>query len=135
MNGRIGVWVDHRRAVVVKVSDSGAETVQVLSGVESQLRRSSDRVTGDFEPLQVPADDTRERKHMAELNTFYDEVISHLGPAKSILICGPGEAKKELKNRMDVKHTVAGDVVLESADSMTDAQVVAKVRQHFQELT
>ena len=132
MNSKVGVWVDHRKALVVHVSDSGEETIHVQSGAESQLRRSSDQTTGSFEALQVPSDDTRERKYKAELNAFYDEVISHLVTSKSICICGPGEAPKELKNRMDAKHSVTGNVVLEVADSMTDAQVVARIRQHFQ---
>ena len=132
MSSKVGVWVDHREAIVVKLSDSGEEIVHVQSGAESQLRRSSDHTTGSFEPKRVPADDTRERKFMAELNTFYDEVISHLSHAEAILIIGPGQAKKELQNRMDAKHSVAGNVVVEAADSMTEAQVVAKVRKHFQ---
>ena len=132
MSSKVGVWVDHREAIVVKLSDSGEEIVHVQSGAESQLRRSSDHTTGSFEPKLVPADDTRERKFMAELNTFYDEVIPHLSQAGAILIIGPGQAKKELQNRMDAKHSVAGNVVVEAADSMTEAQVVAKVRKHFQ---
>lgn len=132
MSSNIGVWVDHREAIVVKLSDAGEETVHVQSGAESQLRRSSDHTTGNFEPMQVPSDDTRERKFKAELNAFYDEVISQLNDAGSILIIGPGEAKKELKNRMGSKHPAAGTVVVETADSMTKAQVVAQVRKHFQ---
>ena len=132
MSSKVGVWVDHREAIVVKLSDSGEEIVHVASGAESQLRRSSDHTTGNFEPLQVPSDDTRENIFRTELNTFYDEVASHLSQAESVFILGPGEAKKELKNRMGAKHSVAGTVVVEAADSMTEAQVLAKVRKHFQ---
>jgi len=132
MTSKIGVWIDHREAIVVKLSDSGEETVHIQSGAESQLRRSSDHTTGTFEPLQVPSDDTRERKFTAELNTFYDEVIAQLRDAGAILIIGPGEAKTELKNRMGLKHPVAGNIVVEAADSMTKAQVVSRVRKHFQ---
>ena len=132
MSSKVGVWVDHREAIVVKLSDAGEETMHVQSGAESQLRRSSDHTTGSFEPKLVPADDTRERKFTAELNAFYDEVISQMNLAGSILIIGPGEAKKELRNRMSAKHPTAGSIVVEAADSMTKAQVVAKVRKHFQ---
>lgn len=132
MDNKVGVWVDHQKAVVVRISDSGEEVIHVESGAESQLRRSGDQTSGPFEPLQVPSDDTRERKYKAELNNFYDEVILHLMDSKSVYICGPGEARKELRNRMDVKHSINGDVVLDAADSMTNAQVVAKIRRHFQ---
>ena len=132
MNSKVGVWVDHREAIIVSFSDAGEKTTRIQSGAESQLRRSSDHTTGTFEPMMVPSDDIRERKFQAELNTFYDEVISHLRHAQSILICGSGEARKELKNRMEAKHPSVGNVVVEAADSMTEAQVVAKIRKHFQ---
>lgn len=132
MSSKIGVWVDHREAILVKLSDSGEDIVHIQSGAESQLRRSSYNKTGPFEPLNVVADDTRENIFRTELNTFYDEVASHLSHAGSILIFGPGEAKKELKNRIAAKHPVTGNIVVETADSMTEAQVVAQVRKHFQ---
>jgi len=132
MSSKVGAWVDHQEAIVVKLSDVGEETTHVQSGAESQLPRSSDHTTRNFEPMQVPSDDPRERKFTAELNTFYDEVRSQMNHAGSILIIGPGEAKKELRNRTGSKHPPAGSIVVEAADSMTKAQVVAKVRKHFQ---
>jgi hypothetical protein len=132
MSIQVGVWVDHREAILVKLSESGEETIRIQSEVESQLRRSGDDPNEKFEPLQVPSDDVRQNKHTAGLNKFYDEVISHLGHAQAILIFGPGEARKELRKRMDVKHPTKSKVDLEVADSMSEAQVVAKVRRHFQ---
>ena len=55
-----------------------------------------------------------------------------IGDAKKILIFGPGEAKgeleKEIKKRKDLSVTIVG---VESADQMTDKQIVAKVRKFF----
>jgi hypothetical protein len=39
----------------------------------------------------VAADDSCERKFMEQLNTYYDEVISVIHNAESILIFGPGK--------------------------------------------
>lgn len=132
MLNKVGVWIDRRQAIVVQFSDAGEECIHIQSGVESQERRASDHPEGTFEPLNVPADDTRDRKETAELGKFYDDVISHLRRAHSIFIFGPGEAKKQLKNRIEEIHSVTGKVEVETADSMTDPQVVAKVRRHFQ---
>lgn len=132
MGSQVGVWVDHREAILVKISDSGEQTIHIPSDVESQLRRSGDDPHEKFEPLKVAADDIRLNKQTAALNTFYDEVISHLSSAQAILICGPGEARLELKKRMDAKHPTKAKVDLEVADRMSEAQVVARVRKHFQ---
>jgi hypothetical protein len=50
-----------------------------------------------------------------------------------MLIFGPGEAKGELKKRLK-KANLSGRVVgVETVDKMTDHQIAAKVRQHFQD--
>jgi hypothetical protein len=58
-------------------------------------------------------------------------VLSHIRDAQSILIFGPGEAKVELKKRLE-KVKLHGNIVgMETVDTMTDNQIVSKVRQHF----
>jgi len=42
MKIRVGLWIDHRKSIVVAVTDKGEETRLVISKVERQLRRSGD---------------------------------------------------------------------------------------------
>ena len=60
-----------------------------------------------------------------------DVVIACLGDAESILIFGPGEAKGELKKRLEKNKLSGRIVVVETVDKMTDHQIAAKVRKHF----
>jgi stalled ribosome rescue protein Dom34 len=131
MANQVGVWIDHREAIVVKVTDQGTDTVRIDSEFESQPRRSSDHTSGKFESLQVPSDDTRERRKNADLNHFYDEVIAHFDHAKSLYIIGPGEARTELRKRLESKHPTAEKCVIEATDKMTTPQIVARVAAHF----
>jgi len=132
MKTKAGLWIDHRQAVVVMITATGEETRQIMSNAEKQLRRTgSTPLQGNFDPQDVPSDDSRLRTFTAELNRFYDEVIACVSDAESILIFGPGEAKGELKKRLDGKNL--GDRVsgVETVDNMTDPQVAAKVRKYF----
>jgi len=79
----------------------------------------------------VPADDTRERDYMGHLANYYDEVIACIGDAETILIFGPGEAKGELKKRMEREKIGIRIVAMETADKMTEAQIVAKLKQRL----
>src|SRR5689334_20899692 len=102
MKKTAGLWIDHRKAVVVVVTDEGEEVKQISSGVEKQLRRADTSGSKkQYEPLQVPADDMREKALKGHLALYYDEVISFIRDAESILIFGPGEAKAELKKRLE----------------------------------
>ena len=54
-----------------------------------------------------------------------------ISDAVSILIFGPGEAKGELKKRLE-REKIGGRIVgIETVDKMTDHQIVAKVRHRF----
>ncbi|HSE85080.1 MAG TPA: hypothetical protein VLJ79_02570 [Candidatus Binatia bacterium] len=40
MKNAVGLWIDHRKAVIVVITDKGEETRLIISKVEKQLRRS-----------------------------------------------------------------------------------------------
>ena len=132
MADKAGVWIDHRKAVIVVVSPTGTVTSLIVSKVERDLRRSGDSpLKGRYEPQQVPADDSRQRALNGELNIYYDAVIAALRGAESLVIFGPGEAKGELNRRL-VKSKRGGQVAaVETVDKMTDRQIAARVREHF----
>ena len=99
MKKAVGLWIDHRKAVIVVITQKHEEIKLIISKVDKQLGRSNGvRSTTRYEPQQVPADDRRERKLTAHLNLYYDAVVSCLRDAEAILLFGPGEAKGELKN-------------------------------------
>ena len=132
MRTRVGVWIDHRKAMIVAVTDKGEEIALIISKVEKQLRRSGDSpLKGPFESQQVPASDSRQRTFTGHLSIYYDAVIASMRDAESILIFGPGEAKGELKKRLE-RDNLGGRIVgIETADKMTDRQIAAKVREYF----
>jgi hypothetical protein len=127
-----GVWIDHRKALMVFVTPAGERSTHIFSKVESQLRRSGDSpLKGRYAADQVPADDSRQKALTGELNIYYDAVVAALRNAASFVILGPGEAKSELKKRL-VKNKLGGRVcAVESADKMSDRQIAAKVREYF----
>jgi hypothetical protein len=134
MKTTVGLWIDHRKAVIVAVTDEGEEMGLTISKVEKQLRRSGDSpLKGRYESRQVPADDSREKKLTGQLNIYYDAVIASIRDADSILLFGPGEAKGELQECIEKSKLRGRIVAVETVDRMTDRQIAAKARQYFQE--
>ena len=128
-----GLWIDHRKAVIVAVTDKGEEVQEIISHVEKQLSRFEGvRSTTPYPAQLVPADDSKERGLTGQLGKYYDEVISHLRDAEVILIFGPGEAKGELIKRIE-RSKLSGRIAgVEAADKMTIPQIAAKVRKYAQ---
>lgn len=134
MRTKVGLWIDHRQAIVVTITEKGEEIGLIISEVEKQFRRSGDSpMEGSYEALQVPADDSRQRAFSGHLNIYYDAIIASIRDAESILIFGPGEAKDELKKRLDGNNLGERVVGVETVDKMTEAQIAAKIRKHFAE--
>lgn len=126
------MWIDHRKAVIAIVSDAGEKTLEIRSNVEKQPGRFKGvRSTEPYESQQVQADDTHEREFMSHLNKYYDEVIAAVGNANFILLFGPGEAKGELKKRLEHAKPGGHIIAIETADKMSDQQITAKVREYF----
>jgi hypothetical protein len=132
MKPQAGLWIDHREAVIVLVSEKAQETKQIKSRVEKQLRRSGRSPTrAPFESQMVSADDSREREYTGRLANYYDEVISCLRPAETIMLFGPGEAKGELRKRIERNKLDVRITCFETSDRMTERQIVQKVRRHY----
>jgi hypothetical protein len=127
-----GLWIDHREAVIVLVSGKRRETMRIKSCVEKQLRRSGRSPSqAPFEAQMVPADDSREREYTGHLANYYDEVISCIRPAEAILLFGPGEAKSELRKRIERNKLDVRITHFETSDKMTERQISQKVRRHY----
>jgi hypothetical protein len=129
---KVGLWIDHEKAVVVSITENGEVIKEITSDVEKQPRRSGDSpLKGTYEPIQVPADDSRQRAFTGGLNVYYDKVIASIGSAEAILIFGPSTAKDELKERLKVNNLDSRIVGVETVDKMTDHQIAAKTKQYF----
>ena len=127
MKRQAGLWIDHKEAFIVFIGDDGEDTRRIESGMEKRVRFS-----GGNRPEEGSADDQRDSQFAHHLNKYYDEVISNIRDAESILIFGPGEAKGELEKRLTSKGLGGRVVGIETVDKMTAGQVAAKVRKHFQ---
>ncbi len=131
---KAGIWIDHRKAVIVVVGPVETHTVLMTSKVEKHPERSGDSpLKGKYESRQVPADDSRQRALTGELNIYYDAVIAAVRNAESLLIFGPGEAKGELEKRLEKNKLETRVAAVETVDKMTDRQIVAKVGEYFKE--
>jgi hypothetical protein len=135
MSIKTGLWIDHRLAIIVRHFDYGEDVIRIASNLPKRVRFSgASHDSSEVNQHDDYAEDKRDRRYEELLKRYYDNVILHLFNAESILIFGPGEAKLELQKRL-AKYELASSVVaVEAVDKMTERQIVAKVRQYFQEI-
>ena len=124
MDHNVGIWIDHKRAVIVSVADGRVTSETVESDVGAHPRYSGQQDGGREKKY--------EERHGQHLDRYYDEVIRRLGHPDALLILGPGESKLELKERLGQSRvSFERTVDIEPADRLTDPQIVGKVKEHF----
>jgi hypothetical protein len=132
MKKEVGLWIDHRKAVIVAIEDEVEVTLEIQSNVEKHVRFSSGTQSKDpNQPKGSTAEDMRDRQFGNHLDSFYDGIISMIHTADSIWIFGPGEAKGELENRLKQAGLGERIVGVETVDKMTDRQIAAKIRDRY----
>ena len=134
MTKNIGLWIDHKKAIIVIQSEQGEDIQKIESGVGRHVRyRGAPHSKSPYSAQYQQGDDQLDNKFTEQLNKYYDKVIAYIRAAEAVLIFGPGEAKGELEKRMAHEKVKVQIVGIETADKLTDAQVATKVRKYFQE--
>lgn len=133
MSRKVGLWIDHKKAIVVSIEDGETNIDVIESKVEPRLRLSGgSRSRTPYGPQDVASETKRDRKYKRHLDAYYREVIQAIHDAEAILVFGPGEAKGELERAIRGSKELSRRVVgVETADKMTERQIAAKVRKYF----
>lgn len=132
MSDNAGVWIDHKKAVIVIPGQDGPTTVSSDVGTHARHAGGGGGYPGSNSSQTGGSERREEHRHENALMHYYDAVIGRLGHPSSLLILGPGEAKLELQKRL--AHAMPNPqpvVAVEAADHLTEPQIVARVTAHF----
>jgi len=135
MMKNIGLWIDHKKAIIVIQSEQGEDIQKIESGVGRHVRyRGAPHPRSPYSAQYQQGDNQLDNRFTEQLNKFYDKVIAYIRAAQAVLILGPGEAKGELEKRITHEKVKVQIVGIETADKMTDRQIATKVRNYFEEV-
>lgn len=139
-----GIWLDHRKAVIVTLHlpkipyENGHEDItveEIASDIERRTRLSGGSRTRKtpWGPQEVAVEQKIEERHKHQRKQYYRKLIDILKTADRILIMGPGEAKVEFHRELTssakgMSHCV---ISIETHDKMTDSQIADRVRSYF----
>lgn len=136
MKNKTGIWIDRKRAVIVNFNKNKEERIYfVESGFEGREREEGEdrnKNTARMGMHFINDEKGFENRQKEVLRRFYLEVILRINEDSEVYIFGPAQAKDELAEK--IRNYQSLRVVInkvESADSMTDNQIIAKVRDYF----
>lgn len=131
MDRNVGLWIDHKQAYAIWSNDG---TIQVIpSHIEPPAHSSGGTQLGGKLNQKGDVELHHNDRFRLQLNKYYQQVISALKEADSILIMGPGQAKIELEKAIKKHKSLQKRILkVETRDKMTKNQMIAYVRKFYQ---
>jgi hypothetical protein len=129
----IGIWLDKDKALIFKLTEDIEVFETIISNVENFRAHggSGTRLKGG--PQDVIQDSKYLEREKHQFKAYFKEIALEIENADGILIFGPAEAKDKFKKELEdsYKDIDASVKAVQTADSMTDNQVKAWVRDFF----
>lgn len=131
---KTGIWIDKREAKIVVLGPEGVEDFRVVSSEVDEFNPvggSGSRAKGG--PQDVVQDSKFTEREKQQLKRFFVRLAEEVADAEQVVVFGPGQTagklEQEWKNSAaQIAERLQG---VEKADSMTDNQVKAWVREFF----
>ena len=130
---KVGIWIDHREAIIVRLEGDEATVEALESNVEPKTKAAGGaRSKTPYGPQDVAAGGRRSRRQANQLSDYYQEVVERVREAGALLLFGPGGAKQELLAAIERSpHHGRTATELATTDNLTQPQMVALVKEHF----
>lgn len=117
--GKIGIWMDHASAHIITLSEHDVPSRNISSAGSGHSGMQNEHTTHNKEHNKDAA--------------YYKEIAMVIAGYNDVLLFGPTDAKTELFNHLRKDHHFDKiKLVIEQADSMTDNQMRAFVRDYYQ---
>jgi len=130
---QVGIWIDTKQAKIVKINSNGETLKTILSDIETRTRVDGEKGNqGRIGDQYIDLDKKHEAKIDKQKKDFSKRIIEEIKKASSLVIFGPADMKfslaKELQKQPGISLDISG---IESADSMTDNQIIAWVKDFY----
>ncbi|WP_291854954.1 hypothetical protein [Marinilabilia sp.] len=136
MKKQVGIWMNTDKAVLVSLLNGKENEIQTIeSDIESRSHNPREIKPGSRTGtvlMDVDKKMTQRKNH--QMHNYFEKVIHSISSdTGEIYIFGPANTKKHFEKELK-KRTQFNSLKLEieSADKMTQPQMVAKIKQHFE---
>jgi len=133
MKNNIGIWIDTKQAIVVKLSNNHHSLKKIESNIITRERVPGEsKKFGRFGGQYLTYEKNRKNRKNEQINVYLKSLFKEMMNSDSIVVFGPSNMKnilaKEIKNNLQFKNNLIG---VANSDHLTDNQIVAWVKNFF----
>jgi hypothetical protein len=133
MGKKVGIWMDKRTAKIVSIDQGGEFVSTIDSGVDEFHPKGGSGTSMKGGPQDVVQDSRYTEREKHQMKAFFNEVMGSLPECDSLVVFGPAQTGQRFMDELSSKHKALSSKAagVEKADSMTDNQAIAWVRDYF----
>ncbi len=134
MKTQKGIWIDKKKAILITLKGGKEDGRQIFESdvITRERIEGESKAFGRFGDQFLNEERKKEAREELQIKDFVEDMAEQLRDAEEIVIFGPAEMKTELKKHLEKDHRLSLKIKgVESADSMTENQVAAWVRDYF----
>ena len=132
----IGIWIDKEKAHVISLENNRENFITLESEIENYHPGGGSGSKGTrnrWGPQDVVQDSKYLEREKHQLKNYFKKVAEVISDADAIVIFGPSDTNLKLKQTLSAnyKQLAKKVIAVEKADSMTNNQLKAFVKNYF----
>lgn len=133
MKKNIGIWIDTKQAVIVKLSNDTHSIKKIDSTIETRERvEGESKKYGRFGGQYLTFEKNRLHRKNEQTNQYMKSLLKEIDNCDNVVIFGPSNMKKilekEIKGNMQIADKLSG---VSNSEHMTENQMVAWVKDFY----
>ncbi|MBT8187032.1 MAG: hypothetical protein KJO73_05040 [Croceitalea sp.] len=130
---QVGIWMDKEKAHCLFLNNGKEEWKTIPSEMEFFNPKGGSRSKTRWGPQDVVQDSKYLEREKHQLKNYFNKLVNALGDVDELILMGPAETAEKFLKELNENHHLIGNKVkkIEKADSMTENQVKAKIRETF----
>jgi len=133
MKKNIGIWIDTKHAVIIKLSNDSHSLKIIESNIDTRERVAGEtKKFGRFGNQYLTYEKNRLHRKNDQTNQYLKSLLKEIQNCDAVVLFGPAKMKKvfekEIKGNMQVSNKLVG---VYNSDLMTENQMVAWVKKYY----
>lgn len=132
---RIGIWMDKEKAHIIILTDTGEKLQTVNSEVDFFNPKGGSGTRFKGGPQDVIQDSKYLEREKHQLKNYFEKLANTIEDAHEIALFGPADTAQKFRKELEKSHKQLSTKIktVKKADSMTENQIKALVRNFFAE--
>lgn len=132
MEKKLGIWIDKKLAHLVFIEGASVKNERIKSKIDTRQAKGGSRSKTAYGPVITVKEKSYIEREKNQRKRFFEEIIEKMKGQDKIVIAGPGQMKNQLKKYLDdLKGFEPHVIKVKTADSMTENQIVALIKDSF----